>query len=66
MHNHYYYYYSHRDGIGKAQLVSHSCDMEDLIYVLINLSFENDLSQLAIENATVLTTTTLHATVWDA
>ena len=34
----------------KAKLVRRSCSIDDVIQVFINFNFENDLSQLAIEN----------------
>ena len=37
----------------KAKLVRRSCSIDDLIHVFINFNFENDLSQLAIENPMV-------------
>ena len=37
----------------KAKLVRHFCSTDDLIHVFINFNFENDLSQLAIENPMV-------------
>ena len=37
----------------KAKLVRRSCSIDDLILVFINFNFENDLSQLAIENPMV-------------
>ena len=37
----------------KAKLVRRSCSMDDLIHIFINFNFENDLSQLAIENLMV-------------
>ena len=37
----------------KAKLVRRSCSIADLIHVFININFENDLSQLAIENPMV-------------
>ena len=37
----------------KAKLVRRSCSIDDLIRVFINFNFENDLSQLAIENPMV-------------
>ena len=37
----------------KAKLVRRSCGIDDLIHVFINFNFENDLSQLAIENPMV-------------
>ena len=37
----------------KAKLVRRSCSIDDLIHVFINFNFENDLSQLAIENPRV-------------
>ena len=37
----------------KAKLVWRSCSIDDLIHVFINFNFENDLSQLAIENQMV-------------
>ena len=43
----------------KAKLVWRSCSIDDLIHVVINFNFENDLSQLAIENPMV--SSSLHA-----
>ena len=43
----------------KAKLVWRYCSIEDLIHVFINFNFENDLSQLAIENPMV--SSNLHA-----
>ena len=43
----------------KAKLVTRFCSIDDLIHVFINFHFENDLSQLAIENPMV--STNLHA-----
>ena len=37
----------------KAKLVWRSCSIDDLVHVFINFNFENDLSQLAIENVMV-------------
>ena len=37
----------------KAKLVRSSSSIEDLTHVFINFNFENDISQLAIENAMV-------------
>ena len=37
----------------KAKLVRRSCSIDDLTHVFINFNFENDLSQLAIENPMV-------------
>ena len=37
----------------KAKRVGRSCSMDDLIHIFINFNFENDLSQLAIENPMV-------------
>ena len=37
----------------KAKLVRRSCSIDDLVHVFINFTFENDLSQLAIENPMV-------------
>ena len=37
----------------KAKLVRRSCRIDDLIHAFININFENDLSQLAIENPMV-------------
>ena len=34
----------------EAKVVRRSCSIDDLIDVFINLNFENDLLQLAIEN----------------
>ena len=38
----------------KAKLIGHSCSIDDLIRVFINFNFENDLSQLVIENPSSL------------
>ena len=37
----------------KAKLVRRTCSIDDLIHVIINFNYENDLSQLAIENLMV-------------
>ena len=37
----------------KGKLVGRSCSIDDLIHVFINFNFENELSQLAIENPMV-------------
>ena len=37
----------------KAKLVRRSSSIDDLIHVFINFNFENDLSQLAMENLMV-------------
>ena len=37
----------------KVKLVRRSCSIDDLINVFIHFNFENDLSQLAIENLMV-------------
>ena len=38
----------------KAKFVRRSCSIDDVIHVFINFNFENDLSQLAIENPSSL------------
>ena len=51
--NYFIFHIAQRNSLSmliKAKLVRRSCSIDDLIHVFINFNFENDLSQLAIEN----------------
>ena len=54
--NYFIFTFAERNSLSmliKAKLVRRSCSIDDLKHVFINFSFENDISQLAIENPMV-------------